>query len=49
MECPSVPETVDAQDYSCPVEMDEFEIPEEMFLNVPKKRVVPHTLKNWRK
>ena len=45
-ECPSgkpdalyfVPETVDAQDYSCPVEMDEFEIAEEMFAERPQEK-----------
>ena len=43
-ECPSgkpgalyfVPKTVGAQDYSCPFEMDEFEIAEEMSAECPQ-------------
>lgn len=56
-ECPSgkpdalffVPETVGAQDYSCPFEMDEFEIAEEMCAQRPQEKGCSHTLKNWRK
>lgn len=33
-----VPETVDAQDYSCPFEIDEFEIAEEMCAERPQKK-----------
>jgi len=54
-ECPSgkpdvlliVPETVDAQDYSCPFEMDEFEIAEEMCAERPQEKGCSPHLKNW--